>query len=168
MSDVRLRDAHRTDATAIAEIWNPIIRDTVITFNPVERSADDIATMISDRQRAGQAVLIAESGGRVLGFATYTQFRGGQGYARTMEHTVNLGPGARGLGLGRALMDALERHAAAKGHHVMVAAITGSNRASIGFHARLGYMQVGTMPQVGWKFGQCHDLVLMQKFLRAE
>ncbi len=160
-----LRDATAADAAAIAALWAPISRDTVITFNPHIRSAPEIAAMIATRQQAGHAFLIAEAEAALLGFATYGQFRGGAGYARTMEHTINLAPEARGRGLGARLLNALEDHAAAAGAHVMVAAITGDNAASIAFHLRHGYARIGTMPQVGWKFGRYHDLALMQKIL---
>lgn len=160
-----IRPATAADAPAICALWNPIIRDTVVTFNPVERSPAEIADMIATRQAGPGAFFVAEDAGALLGFASYAQFRGGLGYARCMEHTINLAPAARGQGLGPRLMTALEGHARAAGHHVMVAAITGSNNGSVRFHAGLGYLHVGTMPQVGWKFGQYHDLVLMQKIL---
>lgn len=162
-----LRAATSSDAPAIAAIWNPIIRDTVITFNPVERAPAEIATLIDTRQTEGRAFLVAEDSTTLLGFATYDQFRSGLGYARSMEHTINLAPAARGKGAGRALLAALEDHASRAGHHLMVAAITGTNAGSIAFHAALGYQHVGLMPQAGWKFGSYHDLVLMQKFLSA-
>jgi phosphinothricin acetyltransferase len=162
---VTIRHATPTDAPAICALWNPIIRDTIITFNPVQKSEGEIASMITDRQSAGWAFLVAEDAGQIIGFATYAQFRGGMGYARSMEHSINLSPAARGQGAGRALLAALEDHARAQGYHVMVAAITGSNDGSVRFHAGLGYVHVGTMLQVGWKFGQYHDLVLMQKIL---
>ncbi len=162
-----LRDALHSDAPSIAGIWNPIIRNTIVTFNPVERSPDEIVTMIATRQGAGHAFLVAEESGAILGFASYAQFRAGAGYARCMEHTINLSPEARGKGLGLRLLAALEAHAMQAGHHVMVAAITSANSASIGFHTSQGYRHVGTMPQVGWKFGQYHDLTLMQKVLSA-
>lgn len=165
MSKSALRDATEGDAGRICDIWNPIIRDTVVTFNPVERSPAEVASMIRDRQGAGHAFLVAEQGGQVLGFASYAQFRGGLGYAHSMEHTINLHDTARGHGVGRALLMALEDHARHAGHHVMVGAVTGSNTASIAFHTAQGYEIVGTMPQVGWKFGQFHNLVLMQKIL---
>lgn len=163
---MRIRNAQISDAPTIAAIWAPIIRDTVITFNPTLRSAEDVAAMIRTRQGDGHAFLVAESDPGILGFATYSQFRAGLGYARTMEHTINLAPEARGKGGGPQLLAALEAHATGAGVHVMVAAITGSNRASVGFHARQGYAHVGTMPQVGWKFDQYHDLILMQKILK--
>ncbi|WP_227426493.1 GNAT family N-acetyltransferase [Roseibaca sp. Y0-43] len=164
-SMVTIRPATAQDAPAICALWNPIIRDTVVTFNPVERTPEDIADMIATRQAGPGAFFVAEAAGTMLGFATYGQFRAGLGYGRCMEHSINLAPEARGQGLGPRLMAALEDHARQAGHHVMVAAITGSNDGSVRFHAALGYVHVGTMPQVGWKFGQYHDLVLMQKIL---
>ena len=160
-----IRPATAADAPAICALWNPIIRDTVVTFNPVERDPAEIAEMIATRHAGPGAFFVAEDADGLLGFAAYAQFRGGLGYARCMEHTINLAPAARGQGLGPRLMTALEDHARAAGHHVMVAAITGSNTGSVRFHAGHGYVHVGTMPQVGWKFGRYHDLVLMQKTL---
>ncbi len=82
-----------------------------------------------------------------------------------MEHTVILTDAARGRGLGRALMAGIEAHAQAAGAHLMIGAISGANPAGLGFHARLGYREVGRLPEAGLKFGQWLDLVLMQKTL---
>lgn len=49
-----------------------------------------------------------------------------------------------------------------QGMHVMVAAIDSENTASIHLHQKLDFVQTGYMPQVGEKFGQWRDLVLMQ------
>lgn len=160
-----IRPARDTDAAAIAAIWNPIIRDTVVTFTPVEKSEADIVEVLAARKSAGQPFLVAEAEGEVLGFATYFQFRSGPGYARTMEHSVNLSPHARGRGLGRALMQMLEREARAQGVHVLIGAISATNTDSLRFHETLGFAEGGRLQAVGWKFGRFHDLVLMQKQL---
>lgn len=160
-----IRQAEPRDIPQIAALWNAIIRDTAITFNPHAKTEAEIARTIAERAAEGHPFLVAAEGDQVLGFATYAQFRGGAGYARTMEHSINLCPQARGKGVGRRLMAAIEDHARARGLHVMVAAISGDNDGSIAFHAALGYADVGRMPQVGWKFGRYHDLVLMQKIL---
>lgn len=161
-----LRSATSADATAIGAIWNPIIRDTPITFWPTERSPADIAAFIESRV-AAHACLLAEDAGQVLGFATYKQFRDGSGYARSMEHTIHVAPEARGRGTGRALLLAIEDHARSAGHRLMIGGITGSNIDSLRFHARMGYAEWGHIPAAGWKFGQFHDLVLMGKDLAA-
>ncbi len=39
--------------------------------------------------------------------------------------------------------------------------------ASIKLHERLGFEQVGTLPEVGTKFGRWLDLVFMQRMLEG-
>lgn len=163
----QIRAATHADAAAIADIWRPIIRDTAIIFAAEERSAAFAAAMIRERQGDGFAFLVAAEGARVLGFAAYAQFRPGSGYAHSMEHTIHAAPEARGQGLGRALLRAIEDHARARGARLMIGGITGSNIPSIGFHAHLGYAEWGRIPAAGYKFGQWHDLVLMGRDLTA-
>lgn len=161
-----IRDATADDAPGIAAIWNPVIRDTAITFNATEKTDADIAAMIRDRQQAGHAFLVADEDGDIAGFATYAQFRGGVGYARTMEHTILLSPKAQGAGLGRALMRAIENHARSAGAISLFAGVSAENPAGRAFHARIGFAEVAILQRVGHKFGREMDLVLMQKFLR--
>lgn len=160
-----IRPATAADAAAIAAIWNPVIRDSTITFTSVEKTVEDLETLIAERDAAGHCTLIASDANRVQGFATYAQFRGGVGYGRTMEHTVILAPGGQGSGLGRALMAAIEDHARAAGAHSIFAGVSSGNPDGVAFHARLGYAAVAVLPDVGWKFGRWFDLHLMQKML---
>lgn len=160
-----IRPAAAADAEAICAIWNPVIRDSEITFNAQEKTSGDIAAMISEKARAGHAFLVAEEAGAIVGFATYGQFLAGIGYARTLEHTLILPPEARGRGHGRALLAAIEEHARAGGAHSIFAGVSSANPQGVVFHERLGYAHAGTLRQVGWKFGQWYDLYLLQKFL---
>lgn len=161
-----IRSATPDDAAAIAAIWNPIIRDTAITVWPTERSLDEVRDFIHARLKT-HALLVAEQGGTVAGFATYKQFRDDGGYARSMEHMVYVAPGTQGSGLGRLLLTAVQDHARAAGHRLMIGGIIASNTASILFHERMGYAQWGRIPAAGWKFGQYHDLVLMGRDLNG-
>ncbi len=160
-----IRQAKVTDADAIAEITNQIIRDTLITFTTAERDAVGIA---GDIQNRGPAYLVAELEGQVVGFATYGPFRSGPGYAQCREHSIQLSPKARGHGTGRALMTALEAVAKDVGVHVLVAGISSANPVAVSFHEALGFTTVGRMPEVGFKWGKRLDLVLMQKILAAD
>lgn len=160
-----VRPALPSDIPALLDIWNPVIRDTAVTFNAVQKTAADVAQMLADKSAAGHAFLVAEDEGAVLGFASYGQFRAGIGYAHTMEHTIVLGPNARGRGLGRALMLAIEGHARDRGAHSIYAGVSAENPEARAFHAAMGYTPVVTLPSVGYKFGRWMDLHLMQKFL---
>ncbi len=162
---MRVRQAQPADAAGIALITNAIIRDTLVTFTTDERNAESIADDIRAR---GAAFLVAEDQGRVIGFATYAPFRSGRGYAKCREHSIQLTDDARGRGVGRALMEQLQRVARSKGVHVLVAGISSVNPGAIAFHSALGFSEVGRMPEVGHKWGQYLDLVLMQKILSPE
>jgi phosphinothricin acetyltransferase len=158
---VTIRHAGAGDASAIVGLWNHVIRDTIITFNPTEKTEAEIARVIATRP----VFLLAEEEGAFLGFATFAQFRGGLGYARCMEHTILLAPEARRRRVGATLMAALCEAARARDAHVLVAGVSGENAPGIAFHQAMGFSITGRMPEVAWKFGRWHELVLMQKTL---
>lgn len=156
-----VRDAIGADAGAIAKIWNREIRDGVSTFNTIEKELGTLQAAI-----ASEAVFkVVEDADGVLGFATFGPFRGGPGYVHSMEHSIYLAEDARGKGVGRRLMTALESEARARDIHVLVAGVGSENAAGIAFHTRLGFVEVGRMPQIGRKFDRWMDLVLLQKML---
>jgi phosphinothricin acetyltransferase len=158
---VKPRLARIDDAPGIAAIWNHYIRETTITFTSTEKTPEEIAALIQSRP----AFFVVDGERGIAGFATYAQFRGGDGYARCMEHTIQLAPSARGSGLGRSLLSAVEDHARNGGAHSIFAGVSAENAAGLAFHRRMGYEATWTLPQTGWKFGRWLDLVLMQKFL---
>lgn len=160
-----IRPATDADCPAIAAIWNAVIRDTVFTFTTQEKTPAGLRDLLADCTAEGRGLFVAVQGGDIAGFATYAPFRPGPGYAHTMEHSVHVADGARGQGIGRALMAALETHARSRGTHVMIAAISAPNGAARAFHTALGYAQAGSLPQVGFKSGKWLDLVLMHKRL---
>lgn len=164
-SGFAIRAASDDDLPAIAAIHDRAIADTAFTWlwEPIE--LPERRRWFAEQGRAGRPVLVADRGGRVVGFATYGPFRAYHGYRDTMEHSIYLDPAAHRRGLGRALLEALLTQAAARAVHVMVAAIALPNDPSVGLHRALGFAHVGVMPEVGQKFGRYRDLLLMQKVL---
>lgn len=156
-----VRPAELRDAQGIAGALNPIIRDTTISFKPNELSLDEIGDLI----RKAPGIFVAEENGKVTGYASYDQFRRGTGYARSMEHSIILTPEARGKGVGRALMEAVEDHARAAGVGSLWAGVSGENPDGVTFHKRLGFETIAVLPKVGFKFGRWLDLTLMRKWL---
>ena len=152
-----IRAAVPGDAGALRTIWNHVIGSSTATFTTVEKTHEDLVTLIAERP-----VLVCEDG---RGFATYGPFRSGPGYAHVAELTILLAPNATRQGLGTALLRALEDHARAQGLRVLVAAICGENTAALALHRKCGFEKTAHMPGVGRKFGRDLDLVLMQKNL---
>lgn len=160
-----IRPAELSDIAAVLGVWNPVIRDTTVTFSSEEKTEAGLWETIGARRAGGQEFLVAEEGGEILGFVTWGQFRGGDGYIHAMEHTIILAPGARGRGIGRALIGAAEATARAAGAHILVAGISAENGPALAFHRAVGFEEAGRVREAGRKFGRWIDLVLMQKRL---
>lgn len=160
-----IRPATLADCPAIAALWAPVVRETLITFSTHVRTDAEVAQLIGEKALADMPFLVAETAQGLAGFATYGQFRAGPGYAHTMEHTILLSEWARGQGIGRALMTAIEAHAAARGVHSLWAGVSAANPAGVAFHERVGFRPIARLPEVGFKFGRKLDLILMQKTL---
>lgn len=158
-----IRDARPADAAAIMAIYNDAVQNTTAIWNDVLVDEANRRTWIAERQARGYPVLVAtDEADKVLGYASFGDWRAFDGYRHTVEHSVYVHAEGRGQGTGRRLMQALIARAQALGKHVMVAAIESGNTASVRLHERLGFVQTGHMPQVGTKFGRWLDLSFLQ------
>jgi phosphinothricin acetyltransferase len=162
---MQIRQVTQKDVPAIAEIWNPVIKNTVTTFTSIEKSAQDLEILICERARLNHGFYVASIEEAIIGFATYGPFRHGPGYTHTMEHSIFLNSTTKRQGVGKALMEVLENHAQEMKVHSLIAGLSAENLIGIKFHRALGYAEVANIKQAGFKFDRWHDLVLMQKLL---
>ena len=157
-----IRDAIAADAAAIAAIYNDAVRHTTAILMEGEVDAANRAQWMEARQSLGYPVLVAEAAGAVIGYAAFGDWRPFDGFRGTVENSVYVAPEARGQGVAQALLAALIPRARACGKHVIVAAVTSENAASLRLHEKLGFVETARMPQVGQKFGRWLDLVFLQ------
>lgn len=159
-----LRACVEADLAAVHEIYRVEVLEGTASF---ELEPPDLATI---RQRfetireAGLPYLVAEIDGRVAGYAYAGVYRPRPAYRFTVEDSVYVAPWARRRGSARALLDAVIADATAAGRCQMIAIIGDSAHvASIGLHRQAGFRMVGTLENVGWKFGRWLDTVIMQR-----
>ena len=160
-----IRPAIEADLPAIVAIANEAVENSAALWSWTEVTLEDRKVWMAARAARGFPVLVSERNGVVAGYASYGDFRSFDGYLHTVEHSIYMATDARGQGLGAPLLAALVAHAREAGKHVMVAAIALPNPASVALHTSAGFVEVGRMPQVGFKFGAFQDLLLMQKML---
>lgn len=164
---IAVRDAVAEDLPAIVDLLNVAV-DTTTVYSERRYTLDDRTAWLAARHARGFPVLVAESDGRFVGFGTYGDFRDSialPGYRTTVEHSVYVTADHHGGGVGRALVEALLARARAAGVHVMVGAVDAENEASLRFHARLGFVEVGRMPEIATKWGRWLELVLLQRIV---
>ena len=162
-----IRDATPDDAAAIAAIYNDAVRHTTAILMEGEVGAENRVQWMAARQALGYPVLVAEAEGAVIGYAAFGDWRPFDGFRGTVENSVYVAPAARGQGVAQALLAALIPRAVACGKHVIVAAITSENAASLRLHEKLGFVETARMPEVGQKFGRWLELVFLQLRLDA-
>jgi phosphinothricin acetyltransferase len=106
---------------------------------------------------------------RVLGFCYAAQFRDRAAYSKTFEVSIYAGPTTMGQGVGSQMLAQLLSQLREDGVREVLAVIGDSaNAGSIGLHQKLGFRRVGTMTNVGEKFGRLLDVVIMQRSLHAK
>jgi phosphinothricin acetyltransferase len=104
---------------------------------------------------------------RVLGFAYATQFRDRAAYAKTFEISVYAGPTTMRQGAGALMLSEVLTSLRSDGAEQALAFIGDShNAASIALHRKLSFQHVGTLSNVGQKFGRALDVVIMQRTLQ--
>ncbi|WP_026793110.1 GNAT family N-acetyltransferase [Pleomorphomonas oryzae] len=163
---MQIRDAVAVDIAGITEIYNHAVVHTAAIWNEQVVDVANRAAWHADRVRQGYPLLVAvDENDAVLGYATFGDWRPHDGYRHTVEHSVYVRFDARGQGIGEALMHALIARARTIGKHVMVAGIEAGNTTSIRLHRKLGFAEVGLLPQVGMKFGKWLDLAFLQLVL---
>lgn len=164
---LRLRDALADDAAAIAAIYNVHVRGTIVTFELAEVCAQDMARRVADVQARGLPWLVAEAGGAVLGYAYAGPWKTRAAYARTVETSIYMDAAACGRGLGKQLYAALLGRLRELGMHVAIGGAALPNPASVALHEALGFEPVGTLREVGCKFGHWIDVAYWQRRLEA-
>jgi len=155
--------ARAGDAPPIAAIHNQGIEERVATFETEPRRPEEVAARIE----AGELILVAERDGEVLGFVSVSPYSDRPAYAGVGEFTVYVERGARRLGVGGALMDAVAEAAEQRGLHKLTGRVFKTNSPSIELlHAR-GYRDVGVHRRHAKVDGEWRDVLQIERLLGA-
>jgi L-amino acid N-acyltransferase YncA len=107
--------------------------------------------------------LVAEILGEVVGFAALAQVSSRRCYAGVVENSVYVARDARGLGIGRALLETLIEGAEEAGIWTIQTSVFPENRASMALHERCGFRVVGTRERIAKRDGVWRDTVFLER-----
>ena len=161
---VLIRHATLDDISPIHAIYcNSVLQETASW----ELTPPDVAEMGRRMQgvlEQGYPYFVAMLDERVIGYSYANNYRPRPGYRFTVENSIYVHPAFQRRGIARQLMTTVIEACTARGFRQMIAVIGDSeNHASIALHRSLGFVQVGLLPTIGFKFGRWLDGVLMQR-----
>jgi L-amino acid N-acyltransferase YncA len=163
MTQALVRAARASDIPAITAIYDASVRNGTASFELDPPDEAEMRRRFEAITGGGYPYLVAELGGRVVGYAYANAYRPRPAYRFSVEDSIYLAPDMQGKGIGRALLDALVRSCIEKGYRLMLAVIGDSaQHASIRLHRSVGFTFSGTLHSVGYKFGRWLDTVIME------
>lgn len=163
---ITLRPAAPDDVGDITAIYAHAVEHGTASFELEAPDQTEMAIRLATLIDGGFPYIVAEAGGRIVGYAYAGPYRQRIGYRHTVEDSVYIHPRAHRHGIGRLLLTEVITQAEARGFRQMVAVIGDSAQtASIALHRSLGFQPVGTFTNIGFKHGRWLDSVLMQRGL---
>ena len=158
---ITIRKGEIKDLRAIVEIYNEAVLHTTATFDTVTKTVEEQRGWY-DKHGGKYPILVAEEDKNVIGWASLSQYSDRCAYADTAEASIYIQEGHKGKGLGRTLSDAILNAGKDAKMHTVILRIAEGNEASIKLAKSLGFKDVGTMKEVGKKFGKLLDVIIMQ------
>ena len=160
-----IRPVRREDAQEMLDIYRPFVTDNSVSFELEVPSLDQFAERIVTYTKRFPW-LVAEENGEVIGYAYASSYRERKAYQWSVECSVYIRSDYYGKGCAQKLYETLFEELTSRGFFNVYAIITLPNEASVRFHQKMNFEEVGIFRRVGFKFGKWHDVLWMVKFLR--
>ena len=109
------------------------------------------------------ARLVMRDGETVLGWAALSPVSKRYVYRGVAEVTVYVSENAQGQGIGRTLLEALIEESEKNGMWTLQASIFPENPASVRFHLRCGFREVGRRERIAMLNGAWRDTLLFER-----
>lgn len=153
---LHIRLASTDDADGIRAVYAPFV-DTPVTFEEEVPSCETYRERI-ERICEKYPCLVAEEGGRIVGFAYAHELRERIAFQWNAELSVYLAPAAQGQGVGSRLYATLIELLRLMGIKAAYGVVTSPNPASERLHRAFRFALMGVQPHAGFTCGAWHDV----------
>ncbi len=106
---MQIRNATQQDTEVIARVYNQGIEDRVATLETQFRSPAERAEWLAARDPRYPVIVAVDSSGTVLGWGSLNSFNPRPAYDHVADFSIYVAREHRGLGVGDALLSALEK-----------------------------------------------------------
>jgi phosphinothricin acetyltransferase len=154
------------DLPVINDIYNYYVTRSTCTYQTDPETPESRREWFA-RHDAAHPVIVVEQDGQVVAWGSLTQLHSRQGYRVTVEDSIYVRHDMHRRGIGQAILLELIQAAKTLGYHSIIASISADQDASVELHRKNGFVQVGRLREVGWKFDRLLDVMYMQLMLDA-
>ena len=166
--NIKIRDVLSEDAERIQEIYLPYVADTTISFEITVPDKLEMKRRIEKALSNEFPYIVAENEtGTVVGYAYADKFGEREAYRYSFTISIYLDMEVQSRGIGQKLYDELEKRMKKMGIVQVLSAITGKNKKSLRFHEKNGFTKIGHFPNIGYKMGEWHDIIWMNKTINS-
>jgi phosphinothricin acetyltransferase len=158
---VQIRDATIADLPAIVGIYNSTVPSRMVTADTEPVSVASREKWFAEHSPARRPLWVAEEGGRITGWLSYSSFYGRPAYNATCEVSIYFAPEHRRRGLGTQLLQRCIEHAPRIGVTTLLGIIFGHNEPSLRLFEKLGFQRWGHMPRIAVLDGVERDVVIV-------
>ncbi len=159
-----IRDFQPADLPAITDIYRDAVLNGSGSYEIEPPDIEEMTRRFTAFREQGFPILVAQEGGRLLGYAYISYFRTRPAYRWLAEDSIYIAPDAKGRGVGKLLLGELITRATTLGFRQLLAVVGDGehNIGSVRLHERLGFRHCGRIEGSGFKHGRWLDTVLMQ------
>lgn len=163
---MKIVNAEEKHIPAICDIYAHHVTHCTASFETEPPDINEMFARLNKIRCQGLPYVVALHEEKVIGYCYLTHYRERYAYRHTLEDSIYIDPVAQGQGVGKALLRHVITWAGAHGYRQMIAIVGDSNnQGSLKVHQQVGFTEVGTLKDIGFKHGRWLDTVLMQRNL---
>lgn len=159
-------NAEEKHISAMCEIYAHHVIHGTASFETEPPDINEMIARLHKSRNQGLPWVVALQEEKVIGYCYLTRYRERYAYRHTLEDSIYIAPAAQKQGVGKALLRHVIAWAETHGYRQMIAIVGDSNnQGSLKVHQQVGFMEIGTLKDIGFKHGRWLDTVLLQRAL---
>lgn len=152
-----IRQATAEDAQGILEIYAPFCEDSIVSFELVPPTVEEMRSRI-EKCNATHLWLVDADDDGINAYAYASPHKERAAYRWSVDVSIYISEKKRNHGLGTKLYTHLFEILRERGFYNAYAGVTLPNEASVRLHEKMGFQKVGVYKNVGYKLGKWHDV----------
>jgi phosphinothricin acetyltransferase len=163
---MKIVNAEEKHIPAIRDIYAHHVLHGTGSFETNPPDTHEMLARLEKIHSLGLPWVVALQEDKVIGYCYLTRYRERYAYRYTLEDSIYIDPAAQRQGVGKALLRYVIDWAETQGYRQLIAIVGDSNnQGSLKVHQQVGFTEIGTLKDIGFKHGRWLDTVLLQRNL---